>query len=490
MKRIIILCLICTLLLACVPTPEEEVVLNKTEGRLEAAITETTPVPAYQTEEVTLQPNGTEPKAPQGSDPQPTDEPRGTLRSAIAAPETLAEAFSGKAIGDTLTVEIDAAVDVPNVSVVPVFSAVCDLMDAAEKTRIVGDFLGEGPFYKPDYDLAQRLTIENGIELQKQLYKCMDKHPYGARADYAGIKATIQSQIQSFQKALANIPETATLEACTPDPQSNTVALMMDSGRLLILRGPKKDEPSCYIQYADYGTAPDPNPTGYLYREMRTEKEAEAAKIAQAFVDRIGIADTTVLGVARFDETTSMGLNVETGADLDLYTVVLAPTHAGIPIYSYTNYFGSDTGRDAVGVDYYGPVLEQDWIAVSVYRGEAKAMFWQAPTVVTATENENVALLPFDEIMNIFRKHVFMNIYLDKGFPETMHVQQIRLSYMRVKKHNADDYYLLPVWDFMGYCTSEAFPGDTALARLWYFNQSFLTINAIDGSIIDRNKGY
>ena len=64
MKRMIVLLLSLSLLVGCVPTPEEEVVLNKTEGRLEAAIAETTPVPAYQTEQVELQTSGTETEAP------------------------------------------------------------------------------------------------------------------------------------------------------------------------------------------------------------------------------------------------------------------------------------------------------------------------------------------------------------------------------------------------------------------------------------------
>ena len=38
MKRIIILCLSLALLLACVPTPEEEFVVNKGDGTLEEII--------------------------------------------------------------------------------------------------------------------------------------------------------------------------------------------------------------------------------------------------------------------------------------------------------------------------------------------------------------------------------------------------------------------------------------------------------------------
>ena len=136
MKRITGILLSLFLLLACVPTPEEEVVLNKTEGRLEAAITETTPLPAYQTEEVVLQPNRTESEVPQGSDPQPTDEPRGTLRAALSAPEHYTDSVEGKVYGGMLQIEIDADIEVPNVSAVPVFSVQIKTFSPEEKEKI------------------------------------------------------------------------------------------------------------------------------------------------------------------------------------------------------------------------------------------------------------------------------------------------------------------------------------------------------------------
>jgi hypothetical protein len=63
---------------------------------------------------------------------------------------------------------------------------------------------------------------------------------------------------------------------------------------------------------------------------------------------------------------------------------------------------------------------------------------------------------------------------------------------MRVKVQNSDEYYLLPVWDFLGYVEYDwdMTPGDRAVSQNFYRNMSILTINAIDGSILDRNLGY
>ena len=51
--------------------------------------------------------------------------------------------------------------------------------------------------------------------------------------------------------------------------------------------------------------------------------------------------------------------------------------------------------------------------------------------------------------------------------------------------------YLLPVWDFMGYDYNDEIDNSSQIGhKAWFSAQSLLTINAIDGSIIDRDAGY
>lgn len=61
---------------------------------------------------------------------------------------------------------------------------------------------------------------------------------------------------------------------------------------------------------------------------------------------------------------------------------------------------------------------------------------------------------------------------------------------MRVKEQNAEGSGLIiPVWDFFGsYYRSDDPEGTTPQGSDGY--ESLLTINAIDGSIIDRSSGY
>lgn len=110
--------------------------------------------------------------------------------------------------------------------------------------------------------------------------------------------------------------------------------------------------------------------------------------------------------------------------------------------------------------------------------GQVVLFDWTHLVRVVETANENVQLLPFDDIVRIFRQQIFMNIYLDEGGEVALTVTDVYLSYRCIAKRDSDRYYLVPVWDFVGYLEQGA-PYGKAVHEL-----SFLTVNAIDGSII------
>ena len=108
---------------------------------------------------------------------------------------------------------------------------------------------------------------------------------------------------------------------------------------------------------------------------------------------------------------------------------------------------------------------------------------WLDPLAVLGVENENVTLLPFEKVMEIFEKQVFMNVYLSGG-ERTVKVTDVFFSYRCVKIPDSDQYYLLPVWDFVGYDTLIAGKGSVK------WKDSILSVNAVDGSILNDLLGY
>lgn len=189
-------------------------------------------------------------------------------------------------------------------------------------------------------------------------------------------------------------------------------------------------------------------------------------------------------------------LGTERMNDEKQYLVKLTRTYAGIPCYAYTTDHGSDTAMQAAGVDMYSEQMFPESIEINVRDGKVISLNWSNASEVIKTENENVTLLPFSKILEIFKKQILRSIFLDSesGCDQNelhkIEVTRICFSYMRVKKQDGnEEYYLLPVWDFMCAVNNPGLYGRFE-EQEWLSQQSILTINAIDGSIIDRNAGY
>lgn len=116
---------------------------------------------------------------------------------------------------------------------------------------------------------------------------------------------------------------------------------------------------------------------------------------------------------------------------------------------------------------------------------------WWDPYTVADKSDEYVFLMPFDEIQKIF-KEMFQKkyaFYTENNMKVNFAIDEIRLGYMRVmEKGNVMEGTMVPVWDFFGSQTVEREDGTTEVTGGPY--DSWFTINAMDGTVIDRNLGY
>lgn len=115
---------------------------------------------------------------------------------------------------------------------------------------------------------------------------------------------------------------------------------------------------------------------------------------------------------------------------------------------------------------------------------------YESPYEIGTVLQGDVQLLQFERIMNVARQILPLKyVWLEDSYEIRIHIDRIALGYTRLDfKDDMYRYMLTPVWDFFGtyeyYRNGErvnCFPAD--------FN-SLLTINAIDGTVIDRGYGY
>lgn len=115
-------------------------------------------------------------------------------------------------------------------------------------------------------------------------------------------------------------------------------------------------------------------------------------------------------------------------------------------------------------------------------------------------------LLPFDEIMKRFNQQISYGTYFsvcNRLYPdllpekETLIIDRIELGYACVlSKHTSTEYELIPVWDFYGYMDEQYtkksgyMTNKDNVRRESQTGRVYLTINAIDGTIVNRIIGY
>lgn len=120
---------------------------------------------------------------------------------------------------------------------------------------------------------------------------------------------------------------------------------------------------------------------------------------------------------------------------------------------------------------------------------------WNSPLNVGEHETSESAMLSFDEIMTIFEKMMAV-VYEPEAKNESIQytdyeIDELRLELIRVIKENSiDDGLMVPVWCFYGTKYMSYVGDDGVEYEVFPTRDCWLTINAVDGSVIDTLAGY
>lgn len=125
-------------------------------------------------------------------------------------------------------------------------------------------------------------------------------------------------------------------------------------------------------------------------------------------------------------------------------------------------------------------------------RGIRNLMFnW--PHQVNGMLQEDAQLLSFQQVMDIAGKLLPLKYAsYEREYPDTrIAVSDIRLGYMCVlQRAHPRQFHLIPVWDFFGGATFARFKNASPTVTWDEAYNSLLTLNAMDGTVIDRDYGY
>ena len=159
----------------------------------------------------------------------------------------------------------------------------------------------------------------------------------------------------------------------------------------------------------------------------------------------------------------------------------------GFPETYVKTYFGTQ----ALGADGY-PVMNlwtQEYVEAVVQAGKLVSLKWQNPSEIVQIDNENAKLLPWDTIEQRCKEQLDRMLtpatYSPSGEPTAIHINRIELGLTKLLMPNSESYKLIPTWSFLGYDEGFSSQATDVGAEI-----CFVTINALDGSIVDRGNMY
>jgi len=477
MKRTICILLTALLLLGalsgCQKTPDEPIVVEKNLDQLleKAQATADVSSDAVQSEET------------------PTEDKQDTIVTNLGAPESLKEEIvsaKGK-----LHVYTDATISLPQADTLPItrVKMSCFTNDTAE--RIVETLFTGAQTISDDLSLLPKAYYDNIV---KDLIANKDNDIWFSErySEQIEFDDALASAMQSAESAPTD-PEYQELQyhfddavnensfvhyyALREDYSMSRIDIYTETGlaRLRYFRNP--DDSCLDLLLAEADQSPDT--TSVTVLSLNTT-QMQALALAENALQKMG-----------FDEFICSGMRMHAMEDIEpggVYEFMFTRAINGIAV-TYTDDDGGDRKILHENETFASPWLYEK-IRIFV-DDDGIAMFeYNSPQTVEGTEVAAATLLPFSEIQAIFEKMIVIvdNDYdtSDEGVTCEYYIDHITLGLMRLtEKDVGSQGLIIPVWDFFGYSVDSY-----GITRGTSGYISLLTINAIDGSIIDRWAGY
>lgn len=444
------------------------------------------------------------------------------IREMLNIPETYTNEVKSK--DGVLTIDTDAKVQVPDVSAIDTVGVSAINMNQDMIDRVTKTLFGDSPIYSANeyYGETKDILQERIDELKKAAAEG-NMNPFGYGPDASGNEYDINQAIEELESRLADAPETIEKtevkpqfglsydnygETWTDEDFFGGVVEMGDALYDYQLKNSRSFMMETDIKATraqkdggQYGMW-----TGAVYNEDATEDELEqqskttyeeakaaadelVSKVAEAVgVDGFELSDWEYEGLYNNNEETG---EQGTTAEKIGYSFHYVRVLNGVPI-TYT----MDGGGGVEEMESTTEPWAYELCDVIMSADGMEELHFYNPYQINDVVNENVKLMDFDEIMKSYEDMMLIS-NADIGDYETeriYHINRITLGYTRIYDPKTDNLsgVLVPVWDFFGgFDATDKETGATDYSQMAENStQSFMTINAVDGTIIDRGLGY
>ena len=447
----------------------------------------------------------------------------GALAERLNAPKHF-EAEALTASDGHLSIMIDAAVEVPDVDAMPIYRVSAGEFDDVFINHAFDYFCGDTPMY--DYnnlrdtrdDIQKWIDVlksdlennnfpdgDQNVEYWRKVYT-KELADYEKRLKYAtdDLGAPVQEAIMRTTDlgnggTVENLHyiDTQTLPSTISFSASGNMKYPFNESRYFAdtqtTAAPRSNAELGYYNGANwkqggrherYAGAVQP---GVAVPEMRFAPEAAMERVSD-MLSALGLSEILYPG--------AISLIAQNGDEQYAYSVDIFRKVNGVPVLSpqYATYVGDS--MDGFEWHYETATASVNENGVFYFR-------WKAPLDIGECTVENANLLSFNEVLDVVKSMlpIVLNpeweFYWSDYSRAEVHIEKITLSLQRVPDQSSvTSGMLIPVWNFFGKWTnylpdgSEDTQDSDLLAEVTEQGYSLLSINAIDGSIISKDKGY
>lgn len=486
-KRLVILCLVAVIVLmatGCQSTPETSVVTSKSDGAFEAAL---------ETD---------------------ADVQTGPENSQVS-PVTYTDSFTNTDGDISFQVELDVPVITTDTPVLRVRPKTISSECAKQVAEVL---FGDASIYEHSEKWSKAKLEELILSLRQRL---ADQNLMETR--YGSMKDTIAEQMEAaisyYENEYATAPETTGESLCVWEfhPHSwyydqawvnadDPEAISYNKSHWIVADSERDGLPYVYSvcnreeeDYRMHSITCEINwslvDEGLVYSSQTPSEE----ELAEAQDDAETMLEAMDLGEWVIESCIIREIPTFDGSGKYEIVVTACPVYNGVKVTRQKQLESLRT-EDAYASNYY---YEE---AIFSFSGSNLVSFqYRSPLEVVDVVNENVAILSFEEAMKKCKSQLQMSLLSDDSFTvsdffetarKDVNVYQVELGLVRTRvKNSSTDFYLLPAYTFRAayelYDQNDTLVFESkVLEPAGLIAKELLVISAVDGSVINVEKGY
>lgn len=385
------------------------------------------------------------------------------------------------AIADKLEVEVDADVSIPAVSSYPVYNVAFSPFSSEQVSALIKRLFGDATVYKESGIRSKAIIQEEIINWKKLANDVATGTQNSDLKNYEEIIHQLEIELASAPEETAHIPYNGSMD-------SN------EEGSYLVVYGDIEQGRNATLKIHNYVNTK----SAIMFYQSGTEYWSDGGINEQA--DGLSLTPQDAIDlVSRWLHSAGMdemlpiicqvGSSYQTGdvKGKEGYVVNCERYIEGIPVtynLNVTSFSSLNSQPD------YSQKFNKEKLAFTIDDTGITTIKWENPFKFEV-RSENVQLLSFEDVTKHFAQGVkYKYSWVGdtsgvEGITDavTIEVIEIKLGLAVIsEKDQLGNFMLVPVWDFFG---TESSQRDGYTDVMFYNDRSLVTINAIDGSIIE-----